>query len=114
PQNLTNDSGDTLLMLAAYHGHADTVRALLTRGADPNRLNDRGQSPWRERCSRTNRTSCERCCPVAPTRRQGIPRRSTRQVCSVTKTCSPCFVVERSAPGMRRSSHCDRPAVGGR
>jgi len=45
PQNLTNDSGDTLLMLAAYHGHADTVRALLTRGADPNRLNDRGQSP---------------------------------------------------------------------
>jgi len=43
--NLTNDRGDTLLMLAAYHGHADTVKALLERGADPNRLNDRGQSP---------------------------------------------------------------------
>ncbi len=43
--NLTNDKGDTLVMLAAYHGHADTVRALLQRGADPNRLNDRGQSP---------------------------------------------------------------------
>lgn len=43
--NLTNDKGDTLLMLAAYHGHADTVRALLERDADPNRLNDRGQSP---------------------------------------------------------------------
>lgn len=45
PANLTNDSGDTLVMLAAYHGHAATVAALLDRGADPNRLNDRGQSP---------------------------------------------------------------------
>ena len=45
PANLTNDKGDSLLMLAAYHGHADTVRALLSREADPNRLNDRGQSP---------------------------------------------------------------------
>lgn len=43
--NLTNDRGDTLVMLAAYHGHVETVRALLRRGADPNRLNDRGQSP---------------------------------------------------------------------
>ncbi len=32
-------------MLAAYHGHADAVEALLARGADPNRLSDRGQSP---------------------------------------------------------------------
>ena len=43
--NLTNDKGDTLLMLAAYHGHTAAVSALLERGADPNRLNDRGQSP---------------------------------------------------------------------
>ncbi|AIJ23083.1 ankyrin repeat domain-containing protein [Amycolatopsis methanolica] len=43
--NLTNDRGDTLVMLAAYYGHAETVKALLDRGADPNRLNDRGQSP---------------------------------------------------------------------
>ncbi|WP_414938840.1 ankyrin repeat domain-containing protein [Amycolatopsis sp. cmx-11-51] len=43
--NLTNDRGDTLVMLAAYHGHAETVAALLQRGADPNRENDRGQSP---------------------------------------------------------------------
>ncbi|NGO70117.1 ankyrin repeat domain-containing protein [Streptomyces boncukensis] len=45
PVNLSNDKGDTLLMLAAYHGHPASVRALLSRGADPNRLNDRGQSP---------------------------------------------------------------------
>ncbi|MCL2534177.1 MAG: ankyrin repeat domain-containing protein [Nocardiaceae bacterium] len=45
PVNLTNDSGDTLVMLAAYHGHADTVGALVERGADVNRANDRGQTP---------------------------------------------------------------------
>jgi ankyrin repeat protein len=45
PVNLCNDSGDTLLMLAAYHGHAGTVAALLDRGADADRTNDRGQSP---------------------------------------------------------------------
>jgi hypothetical protein len=45
PANLTNDKGDTLLILAAYRGHADTVVALLERGADHARINDRGQSP---------------------------------------------------------------------
>ncbi|GIF20261.1 ankyrin repeat protein [Actinoplanes tereljensis] len=44
PANLTNDSGDTLLILAAYHNHVDTVIALLEQGAEPNRVNDRGQS----------------------------------------------------------------------
>ncbi|HUO39898.1 MAG TPA: ankyrin repeat domain-containing protein [Mycobacterium sp.] len=43
--NLTNGAGDTLVMLAAYHGHPDTVRVLIERGADVNRRNDRGQSP---------------------------------------------------------------------
>lgn len=32
-------------MLAAYHGHVDTVQMLLGKGADANVLNDRGQSP---------------------------------------------------------------------
>ena len=45
PANLTNDKGDSLLMLAAYHGHAAAVSALLERGADPNRVSDRGQTP---------------------------------------------------------------------
>jgi uncharacterized protein len=45
PPNLSNDKGDTLIMLAAYHGHPQTVAALLERGADPNRPNDRGQTP---------------------------------------------------------------------
>ena len=44
PVNLTNDKGDTLLILAAYSGHPDTVAALLDRGADHSRANDRGQT----------------------------------------------------------------------
>ncbi|MFI2371549.1 ankyrin repeat domain-containing protein [Streptomyces sp. NPDC018833] len=45
PADLTNDKGDTLVMLAAYHGHAATVEVLLARGAEPDRANDRGQTP---------------------------------------------------------------------
>ena len=44
PVNLTNDKGDTLLILAAYHGYPETVAALLARGADHSRANDRGQT----------------------------------------------------------------------
>ncbi|TFK25122.1 ankyrin [Coprinopsis marcescibilis] len=44
PVNLTNEKGNTLLMLAAYAGHAALTKELLTRGADPDRLNDLGQS----------------------------------------------------------------------
>jgi ankyrin repeat protein len=44
PANLTNDKGDTLLILAAYHDHPDTVAALLAHGADHARVNDRGQT----------------------------------------------------------------------
>ncbi|OHU44860.1 hypothetical protein BKG80_00655 [Mycobacteroides chelonae] len=45
PVDLTNQAGDTLVMLAAYHGNASTVRSLIARGADVNRANDKGQTP---------------------------------------------------------------------
>ncbi|KAI0338791.1 ankyrin [Trametopsis cervina] len=45
PVNMTNDEGNTLLMLAAYNGHLDLTKGLVDRGADVNRVNDRGQSP---------------------------------------------------------------------
>lgn len=45
PADLTDAAGNTLLMLAAYHGHATTVRALAERGAAVDRPNDRGQTP---------------------------------------------------------------------
>lgn len=44
PVNLTNDAGDSLLVLAAYHDQPALVRGLLDRGADPDRVNDRGQT----------------------------------------------------------------------
>lgn len=44
PVNLTNDKGDTLLILAAYHSHPETVEALLQAGADHARINDKGQT----------------------------------------------------------------------
>jgi uncharacterized protein len=44
PVNLTNDKGDTLLLLAAYHNHPEAVAVLLARGADHSRANDRGQT----------------------------------------------------------------------
>ncbi len=45
PVNSTDSEGNCLVMLAAYHGHPVTVRALLERGADPDRVNGRGQTP---------------------------------------------------------------------
>lgn len=45
PATLTNEFGDSLVMLAAYHGHLETVELLLARGADPNEANDKGQTP---------------------------------------------------------------------
>ena len=44
PANLTGGTGDSLLILAAYHDHPETVRMLLDHGADTNRVNDRGQT----------------------------------------------------------------------
>lgn len=45
PANLRNHKGDTLLMLASYHGHLEAVRVLLEHGADPGIANDKGQLP---------------------------------------------------------------------
>ncbi len=44
PVDMSDDKGDSLLMLAAYHGHPGTVGALLALGADPDRCNDRGRT----------------------------------------------------------------------
>lgn len=45
PAQACNEKGDTLLMLASYHGHAKAAELLLERGANPDAANDRGQTP---------------------------------------------------------------------
>ena len=43
--NLRDGKGNSLLMLATYHGHHDLTRLLLEHGGDPQLANDRGQIP---------------------------------------------------------------------
>ncbi|WAC57792.1 ankyrin repeat domain-containing protein [Gordonia sp. SL306] len=45
PADLRNQAGDSLLMLAAYHGSGPAVTALLDHGADADVANDKGQTP---------------------------------------------------------------------
>ncbi len=45
PVNLSDEKGNSLLMLAVYHGHGETARMLLANGAEVDRRNDHGQTP---------------------------------------------------------------------
>jgi hypothetical protein len=45
PADVRDADGNTPVMLAAYHGHAGTVRMLLDHGADVDLRNHRDQSP---------------------------------------------------------------------
>lgn len=120
PANLTNDRGDTLLMLAAYHGHLEAVSALLDHGADPNRPNDKGQTPPRARFSRARTTSCAPCSPRAPIPTRAPRPPATRPPCSARPTSSTCSAditwnyagatMARSSPGWVIRSRMRRAA----
>lgn len=73
-------TGNTLLMLAAYHGHAETANALLALGADPDRTNDRGQSPLAGSIFKGEDAVVWPCWPPEPTRTSGrqAPARPAR------------------------------------
>ncbi|MEV6819761.1 ankyrin repeat domain-containing protein [Nocardiopsis dassonvillei] len=45
PVDTRDEQGNTLVMLAAYHGQEAVVRALVDRGADVDLRNDRDQTP---------------------------------------------------------------------
>ena len=45
PVNLQDEKGNTLLMLASYHGNPETVAGLLQRRAEPDQRNHRNQTP---------------------------------------------------------------------
>ena len=44
PVNLSNEKGDSLLILAVYNDHTEMAEGLLARGADVDRINDQGQT----------------------------------------------------------------------
>ncbi|TFD61038.1 ankyrin repeat domain-containing protein [Cryobacterium suzukii] len=44
PLNVVNPRGDTLLIVAAYQQHAETVAELLRRGAETSAVNAMGQT----------------------------------------------------------------------
>lgn len=84
--DMTNQDGNSFLMLASYGGHAELVKGLIERGADVNKLNDRGQSPLagvvfkkRTRLSTSSSTP-------APTPPPALPIRSPRRKCSGATT----------------------------
>lgn len=45
PVNLADGKGNSLLLLATYHGHVETSAMLLRHHAEVDRRNDRGQTP---------------------------------------------------------------------
>ncbi len=87
PANLTNDRGDTLVMLAAYHGHAATVAALVARDADPDRANDRGQTPLAGAVFKGEDAVVDALLAVRLTRPPERRPRWTRPGCSASPTC---------------------------
>ena len=50
PLEMRNGRGDTLLILAAYYGHADVAALLIERGARVDGANDQGNTPLMGAC----------------------------------------------------------------
>ena len=97
PVNLTNDKGDTLLILAAYYSRADTVAALLDRGADHSRANDRGQTALAAAVFRQSTESVERLLAAGADPDAGGP--SARATASFFQLPAMSELLERSGTG---------------
>ena len=105
PVNLANANGDTLLMLAAYHGHPTTAQVLIERGADVDRTNARGQTPspasgWCPQAGavfRARTTWCGCFSGRVPTRGQVSRRRSTPRRCSASPATWRCSAAIRKS-----------------
>lgn len=109
PVDLTNGSGDTLLILAAYHRHADLVRALLARGADHARLNDRGQSALAAAVFRQDTEAVTALLDAGAD--AGLGRQSALATATVFELPEMQALLTGSAPAVRRATGADLPAL---
>ena len=81
PVDQTDGDGNSLLMLAAYHGHPGTVTALIARGADVDLRNGRDQSPVAGAPGNRPRSTSTRPSHSNPvTSTSGTPRRTCASV----------------------------------
>jgi uncharacterized protein len=76
PPNLRNEKGDSLLMLASYHGHSTAVQTLVAAGADPDLRNNSGQTPVAGAAYKGTSASSRPCLPMEPMLR--VPRPTAR------------------------------------
>lgn len=86
PVNLANDRGDTLLMLAAYHGHAAAVRLLLDAAPTRTRPTTAARPRWPAPSSRGPTRRSTHCSRAVPTRTPGSPRPSPPRRCSASRS----------------------------
>jgi len=86
PVNLTNGSGDSLLMLAAYHDQLDVVRLLLERAPTPSGSTTTARRPWALPCSAGRGRSSMRCSLSEPTRTQVRAAPARSPVSSISRT----------------------------
>ena len=82
PASMTNAAGDSLLMLAAYHGHAETVQLILEHGAEADKANDRGQTPLAGAAFKGYTDVAKSCWRPVLIRTPAHPRRARRRRCS--------------------------------
>ncbi len=73
PVDLTDDKGDSLLLLAAYYAHPHTVTALVKAGAALDHTNERGQTALTAAAFRADLTSIRTLLAAGADPRAGDP-----------------------------------------